>query len=519
MRGTMLPPNLKRARAAVWVALMASLLVSTACGSSVDKKGGVDAQPERPADVAPSQPVPVESTSPPTGALTPDTAEGPHPEAPRTDASGGRRAAAVEGSSAPNPKPGVAAAKADQPRDSATPSAKRTEGTVPDAARPSVAPAPQGAEAKPQVKSTIILGSVGTQSGPIGEAAKPFHLAGRAWAASVNARGGLNGHPVKLIVADDDGDPNKALALVRRMVEQDKAIAIFGEHGPTSAQAILPYLEQNKIPSVGASLTAPANGTSPMAFPTSVGATYGLPWSQILPLMALSDKRKVSLFYCREAAACGNMRAKIREVRDIAGIDIVHEAQVSLAQPDFTAEVIGARNAGAEAIVTLMENASTVRIARSAHRQGWRPLIATQGSAHDERFIANGGEDVEGVLIGAFHPHWDSPKLAQYREAVDHLPGGIKASFGIDVWAAGKLLETIASGFPDVVTSADVLRGLYAIRGETLGGLVPPLTYREGEGHDNVNWCVVPMRVEKQKFVSPNGDNFYCAPNWKPVEK
>ena len=40
----------------------------------------------------------------------------------------------------------------------------------------------------------------------------------KAWASSVNAAGGINGHPVQLITKDDAGNPSKAQAAATELV-------------------------------------------------------------------------------------------------------------------------------------------------------------------------------------------------------------------------------------------------------------------------------------------------------------
>ena len=52
-----------------------------------------------------------------------------------------------------------------------------------------------------------------------------------------------------------------------------------------------------------------------------------------------------------------------------------------------------------------------------------------------------------------------------------------------------------------------------------LGGLVPPLAYREGRGSDLSNLCIVPRRVEGGKCTTKDGDNFFCAHGWRPVQQ
>jgi branched-chain amino acid transport system substrate-binding protein len=243
-------------------------------------------------------------------------------------------------------------------------------------------------------------------------------------------------------------------------------------------------------------------------------------WSHMLGALAYSNERAVSIFYCREAPGCNAIRQGIRDLAPKAGMNVVHEAAISLAQPFYTAEVIAAKNAGAKVIITIADNATVVRIIRSANQQGWKPVISTQGGSHDERFLKDGGKDVEGVTMGAFFPHWTAPFLADYLSALDRfVPGAIKGTFSIQGWAEGKLMESLARTFPPgPVSSADVLKSLYALRGETLGGLTPPLSYREGQPNEDANHCAVAMIVQNGTFV-PKSNQYECVPGWHPIQK
>ena len=502
----------RRIRACFAVAVVVSI-VGAACGSSQDG-GALDAGPKPSPGSAPAGEERLDVG--PGGSDAGSGVENPGAEGASgiTPEAGGVRGASptsrpgptLEPQRKPVPEPGRVSPASSKATGSKEPGSQASG----SAAEPPSAPAAATGAAE---KAEIVIGSFGTQSGVIGTASLPIHQAARAWVKEVNERGGLAGHKVRLVMADDGGDPAKALSLVRRMVEENRIQAIYAEHGPTTVQAVLPYLEERQIPSIGPCFCAPANAKSPMAFHVGIGSDYGISWSHILPILSYTDKRKVSLFFCREAPTCRNMRNRIREVGPRVKLEVVHEAEVSLAQPDYTAEVLAARNAGTEIIITLLENASVVRIARSAHRQGWFPLISTQGASSDERFLKDGGEDVEGVLIGGYGPYWESPKLKDYNSALDqYVPGAVKSSLGVMAWSAGKLLEAIAPALPAVPTSADILARLYALNGETLGGLSTPLFYRPGEGSDKINSCIVPLSVKKGKFVPKNGDNFICPP-------
>jgi len=167
-----------------------------------------------------------------------------------------------------------------------------------------------------------------------------------------------------------------------------------------------------------------------------------------------------------------------------------------------------------------MESASNPRIVRSAHRQGYFPDFTTQASNHSDVVLKDSSE-LEGFLASSATAEYSSsPLMADYRAALaKYVPGGIRASFGALTWAGGKMLEKVAARFPSgAVTSNDFLEGLYSLRGETAGGLLPPIAFARDQGHAATNHCIVPVRLTKGQWVAPKGsDNFVCDPEWKPV--
>jgi branched-chain amino acid transport system substrate-binding protein len=68
------------------------------------------------------------------------------------------------------------------------------------------------------------------------------------------------------------------------------------------------------------------------------------------------------------------------------------------------------------------------------------------------------------------------------------------------------------------VTPPQIIDGLYSLRDETFGGLLPPTTFKRGVPQIETNLCALPIRVGKGKFEFPKGQEFVCAPGWKPAE-
>src|SRR5690242_13475306 len=83
------------------------------------------------------------------------------------------------------------------------------------------------ASAAPKPKGTpIVIGVIGSVTGPEAASSRQGQTVATAWAKWVNAQGGINGHPVKVALADDGGDPAKGQAAEKTLVDQKNVLAI-----------------------------------------------------------------------------------------------------------------------------------------------------------------------------------------------------------------------------------------------------------------------------------------------------
>jgi branched-chain amino acid transport system substrate-binding protein len=254
-----------------------------------------------------------------------------------------------------------------------------------------------------------------------------------------------------------------------------------------------------------------------LAFNVGPGPTAGFAWEHLLSVLGQTDAKKIAVLYCREATTCDVVYKNMRQFTDKLGVEIVQGSQVSLAQPDYTAEVLAARNAGAQGIIGVVENQSAVRILRAARRQGWDVPVGSQHSVMDDRMLAL--PDAQGLLGAVITADYQThPGFEEYRQTMARLPGSIKGNTGSIQWVAGLMLERASARFGDTVTPADIMEGLYGLRDETLGGLIPPTTYKRGVAHKDANLCAIPIVIGDGRFDFPKGPEFKCAPGWKPAQ-
>jgi branched-chain amino acid transport system substrate-binding protein len=64
----------------------------------------------------------------------------------------------------------------------------------------------------------------------------------------VNKAGGINGHPLEVIVYDDKSDLEKSILAVKKLIEIDKVVAIIGPSLSGCSLAVIPIVEEAEIP-------------------------------------------------------------------------------------------------------------------------------------------------------------------------------------------------------------------------------------------------------------------------------
>ncbi|MGQ0466588.1 MAG: ABC transporter substrate-binding protein [Sporichthyaceae bacterium] len=274
------------------------------------------------------------------------------------------------------------------------------------AAKPAAKPAAKAA-LPVGPKAPIVLCSFGNSSGVLGAVTGPAPVANAAWASYVNAKGGLAGHPVRMIIADTGGSAANAQAIAQKCVEQEKAVAFFNEYSFGELDGALPYLKAKGVPVVGSIGGAISSDHSIMVFNPLNGADVGQAWGFVNTILAQTDKKKLGILYCQEASTCAQQIATFFKLLPYKGLEIAYKAQVSLVQPDYTAQLIQAKNAGVEVLVLLMDSASVGRIARNAAQQNFKPILAGTYNLGIQATLDQ-GPILDGLILASRTPAYSS---------------------------------------------------------------------------------------------------------------
>lgn len=99
---------------------------------------------------------------------------------------------------------------------------------------------------------TIKIGLLAPLTGPAAADGLSVQNSVKLAVERVNAEGGLLGGKVEVVSYDDRMDPKDAVALARKLIEQDKVVAIVAGSYSAPSRAVAPIFQEEKIPAVAA---------------------------------------------------------------------------------------------------------------------------------------------------------------------------------------------------------------------------------------------------------------------------
>ena len=98
-----------------------------------------------------------------------------------------------------------------------------------------------------QAQQPIKIGMGISQTGALGAGGKAALLALRMWVEDVNARGGLIGRKVELVVYDDQSNPATTPGIYTKLLDVDKVDLLIGPYASVPTAPIMPLVKQRDV--------------------------------------------------------------------------------------------------------------------------------------------------------------------------------------------------------------------------------------------------------------------------------
>jgi branched-chain amino acid transport system substrate-binding protein len=196
----------------------------------------------------------------------------------------------------------------------------------------------------------IKIGAVLSATGGASFLGDPEKKTLEMYVADINAKGGINGRKVEVIIYDDASNPNNARTFATRLIEQDKVDALLAGSTTASTMAIIPLAEEAEIPLIN--FAGAVQAVSPVKkWNFKTPHTDLMACEKIFEDMKKRGFTKIAMISGADAFG-KSMRDQCLTVNKKYGIDVVHEETYQPADNDMTAQLTNIKNkAGVQAVM------------------------------------------------------------------------------------------------------------------------------------------------------------------------
>lgn len=297
----------------------------------------------------------------------------------------------------------------------------------------------------------------------------------KAYESYVNARGGIGGRPIEVIVCDEQFDPAVAATCARQAVEEN-VVAVVGSF-TFFAESIVPVIEKSSISWFGPCCPiTPSELTSKYSFPIGNQPMYAV--GAIKHAIEVDKCEKLNaviidggqVFIPPMENAMKAYGKKFGEIVIISGV-----AQ------DYSAEVAKA-TAGVDCVATVISetpyitwNTAWTQSGTTARQYG------PQGNLNEVSAKGN-EESTDGDVIAGMYPDistdaWSEFRLALDEAGLDTTTVDYNSLGGMGTWAAYVGFKMIAETISGEITATSFFEAASNTSSLDLGGMVPVLDF------------------------------------------
>jgi len=246
---------------------------------------------------------------------------------------------------------------------------------------------------------TIKIGAVLAVTGPASFLGAPEAKTLEMLVEDINAKGGINGSKVELVIKDSGASPEKAISFTKQLIEEEKVFAILGPSTSGETMAIKNIAEEGKTILIScAAAEVIVNPVAKYVFKTPQMDKHAV--ISIFNQMKKSGISKIGVL----SSNTGFGKAGKEQIEKLApehGIQILVNEVYDKAATDLTAEVTKVKAANVQAIVNWSIEPAQAIVIKNARQIGMTVPIFQSHGFGNINYVKAAGAAAEGVIFPA----------------------------------------------------------------------------------------------------------------------
>jgi len=250
-------------------------------------------------------------------------------------------------------------------------------------------------------KEAYKVGAVFAVTGANGPLGTPEKQTVEMMVAQINASGGVNGHPLEVIIYDTQSDATTCVTLVNRLILQDNVLAIIGPSSTGESMALIDTITAAEI-----SLVSCAAGITIVTPVAERKWVFKTPQSDVFAAQNLCQyikglgMTKIAIITDNLGFGAGGKAVLVAQAPNY-GLTIVADPQFDNNDSDMSPYITQIASTSAQAVICWGTNPGPANVAKAMAAQNVTlPLFSSHGIAN-KKFIELGGTAVNGVIFTA----------------------------------------------------------------------------------------------------------------------
>ena len=248
--------------------------------------------------------------------------------------------------------------------------------------------------------ASLKIGAILAETGPAAFLGGPEVRSLRMLVDEINAKGGINGKTIELIVKDSGGSPEKAVSFAKQLIEEEKVFAIIGPSTSGESLNIKKIAEDGKTILISCSAAESiVTPVSPHVFKTAPSDSYAA--QQIFITMQKRGISKIAVLAGNDGFGKAGKEQLAKNAPNF-GITIVADEVYDKSATDLSAIVAKLKsNAEIQAVVNWSIVPAQSILAKNIRQAGWQvPIYQSHGFANI-KYAEAAGVAAEGIIFPA----------------------------------------------------------------------------------------------------------------------
>jgi len=222
----------------------------------------------------------------------------------------------------------------------------------------------------------------------------------------INKAGGVLGKKLELIVEDNKSNPTEAVATAEKLIVKDKVPVMMGAWSSTLTLAVMPKLEEYKVPMLVETSSSGKITTSGNPYVFRISPTSEMEAKAFTPLFKSLGIKKADFLATNNDFGLGASK-EFSEAAQKAGVEVGVKETMDPKATEFSAQLAKIKASGGDTLfVTTAVEQITLILKQAKDQQLSARIITTGGSNSPDQLIAQAGEAANGSYHLVFFTPW-----------------------------------------------------------------------------------------------------------------